>query len=299
VVEAYIKECLREKKKSKKGKKQQEEEIAATKIQSRLRQNKAKQVAAEKKKNSNPASANDPLSPSVLFDILAVDTATRFARLVTPLVLKRLYEGTQIDGLTDEFLQFFSAGSVIARLPAEEVEQMAAGFARVKNDRLGREEFEAFMEKLAEALGIDVAMLVRAFRQTEEGRHPGGEELVKKFFAARRKNYKYGSTFKNSDWMVICRTCEWLSVSTGCNQGDAGQVFSLVYREGEKATKDKKGPDANTIWRNSSFAALVEGMARRLGRPPLQVICDLWRAAKLYEDGAIAPVSRPLVAEAA
>ena len=73
------------------------------------------------------------------------------------------------------------------------------------------------------ALGTDVAMLVRALRQTEEGFQPGGEELVKKLFVIRSKPYKYGSTFSRSDWIVVCRNCDWISVK-GFTQGDAEMV---------------------------------------------------------------------------
>jgi hypothetical protein len=262
-----------------------EQEKAATVIQSRVRQNKAKQVATEKKKTSTKAP--DPLSTSALYNVLAVDKGAKFARLVTPAAIRRLYEATLMDGFTDDALAFFSAGNVWVRLHGKEVEEMAAGFARVANDRLGREELEAFMEKLAEALGIDVGLLVRVFRQTEEDQQPGGEELVRKFFAARQKNYMYGSTFRASDWVVVCRACGWLSPG-GCNQGDAGQIFQLVFKMENKEKKEAdsaKGPaDAKAIWKDSSFAALVEGISRRLQVPPLQVIRDLWRVAKTYED---------------
>ena len=54
-------------------------------------------------------------------------------------------------------------------------------------------------------------MLVRAFRQAEEGAVPHCDELVKKFFAIRQKKYERGAVFNRSDWTVVCRKCNWLN----------------------------------------------------------------------------------------
>jgi hypothetical protein len=139
------------------------------------------------------------------------------------------------------------------------------------------------MDKLATALGIEVAMLVRAFRQTEEGKHPGGEDLVKKLFFVRKKTYKYGSVFTGSDWTVICRTCNWIQASGGFQQADAEMTFRLACKQ-EKASKDKKEA---SIWKPSSYGLLFDEMARRKGTPALEAIGDLWRVVWKMEEGGL------------
>jgi hypothetical protein len=270
-VVAYFRDCLI-------GVNDKRRKKAATRIQAFARQNKARALVrrlAEYRRSVGRVASKDPLSPAALYDVLATDKATGCAGPVTPQGLTRLYEATRLAGLTDGLLESLSSGAVTQRVPADQVEEMAAGFAQVDSDlRLGREEFEAFMEKLAEALGIDVAMLVRAFRQTGEGKHPGGEELVKKFFTVREKKYNYGSTFSMGDWAAVCRACNWAS-------SDPAQVFRSVLKTQGKPEKASK---ESTIWRASAFAGLVDGMARSKAVPPLDIIYDLWRVAKPFEE---------------
>jgi guanylate kinase len=287
-LEAYIKECL-EGKKKKKGKKQQQQEKAATKIQSKVRQKKAKQVAAEKKAEKDTKPEKESLlSPAALYDILAVDKETRYAVHVTPQRLKKLYENTRLDGLTDEFVQLMSAGQVTGRLPPEEVEEMATSMASDANGKLGRETLSGFMAKLSDALGIDVTMLVRAFRQTEEGHHPGAEDLIQKLFILRKKTYKYGSTFTGSDWTVVCRALKWISVG-GFQQADA----ELAFKTACKVEKQKKDQKEATIWKEASYGILMDETARRRGKPALEAVGEIWRIAMTYDGGAVSTATSP------
>ena len=48
-------------------------------------------------------------------------SVSSFTVQVTPQRLKKLYENTRLDGLTDEFVQLMSAGQVTGRLTPEEV----------------------------------------------------------------------------------------------------------------------------------------------------------------------------------
>ena len=65
--------------KEKKGKKKQKEDAAATKIQSKVRQNEAKKRTAEKRAERQETGKteqqdNGPLSTNVLYDVLATVT---------------------------------------------------------------------------------------------------------------------------------------------------------------------------------------------------------------------------------
>ena len=88
------------------------------------------------------------------------------------------------------------------------------------------------MEKVADELHTEPSMIVRAFRQSEEGKVPDSNDLVKKLFAIRQKQYKYGAVFNRSDWTVVCRNCDWLNAKT-FTQGDAEMVLSYVFSKSE------------------------------------------------------------------
>ena len=143
------------------------------------------------------------------------------------------------------------------------------------------------MEKVADELHTEPSMIVRAFRQTEEGTVPESNDLVKKLFAIRQKQYKYGAVFNRSDWTVVCRNCDWLNAKT-FTQGDAEMVFSQQCRS-EKLEKGALGGGGNqTIWKESHFASLIQLLAKRKGIKPLQAIGDIWKFAATGSEASTA-----------
>jgi hypothetical protein len=293
-VEEYVNSVLSGNEKKKKGKKQVTEDKAATKIQSKARAKHAKKEVADKKKakEAKPEEPKvDPLSPAALYGVLSKDPKG-FVVHVTPKRLAGLYQDTQAAGLTNEFLNQMSGGKVTERPPKTAIEQMAVNLARAGN-KLGHQEFNSFMSQLSEELSTEPDMIVRAFRQTEEGSVPQSDDLVKKLFIIRQKQYKYGATFNRSDWTVVCRNCDWLN-AMGFTQGDAEMVFSQQCKA-EKLDKGGLGGGGNqTIWKDSSFAGLIQLLAARKGIKPLKAIGDIWKTAKkLSEEGVSTAATTP------
>jgi hypothetical protein len=207
---------------------------------------------------------------------------------VTPKRLAGIYQDTQAAGLTNEFLEQMSDGKVTQRPAKTAIQQMAEDLAREGN-KLGHKEFDSFMTSLSTELCTEPDMIVRAFRQTEEGTVPHSDDLVKKLFIIRQKQYKYGATFNRSDWTVVCRNCDWLNAKN-FTQGDAEMVFSQQCKA-EKLDKGGLGGGGNqTIWKDSSFAGLIQLFSARKGIKPLQAIGDIWKTAAKYsaEDGPAA-----------
>jgi len=99
-----------------------------------------------------------------------------------------------------------------------------------------------------------------------------------------RKEHKHGSKFSSSDWAVACRNCNWIDGKT-FTQGDAEMIFQQQSKKDRKPNKSKDGKEShgkgdNTIWKDSSFAEMLQQVAKRKGVKQLGVIDDVWNAEK-------------------
>merc|ERR1712093_378379 len=100
------------------------------------------------------------------------------------------------------------------------------------------------------------------------------------------KEHKHGSKFSSSDWAVACRNCNWIDGKT-FTQGDAEMIFQQQCKQDKKPNKSKDGKgggshgkDASTLWKDSSFAEMLQQVAKRKGAKQLGVIDDVWTAEK-------------------
>jgi hypothetical protein len=144
----------------------------------------------------------------------------------------------------------------------------------------------SWCEQLVELTGIEMTMLVMALRVSEECKLTPSEEVTDKIFTTVRKEHKHGSKFSSSDWAVACRNCNWIDGKT-FTQGDAEMVFQQQCKQDKKPNKSKDGHGGeangkgnNTLWKDSSFAEMLDKVAKRKGVKQLAMIDDVWNAEK-------------------